>query len=105
MDTLEKLRLELRETLSKASAKAAEWEGKEKEMPPEVLSEIDANIREAEAIKGKIDVLKRKAELDAYANEGVGSNIDKQMFFINSFSASGSVVTLFLDITLLCIEV
>jgi len=73
MDTLEKLRLELRETLSKASAKAAEWEGKEKEMPPEVLSEIDANIREAEAIKSKIDVLKRKAELDAYANEGVGA--------------------------------
>jgi hypothetical protein len=33
-------------------------------MPPEVLSEIDANIREAEAIKSKIDVLKRKAELE-----------------------------------------
>jgi HK97 family phage major capsid protein len=72
MDSLEKLRSEFRETLTKANVKAAEWEGKEKEMPAEVASEISSLIREAEAIKAKVDMLKKKQELDVYAMEGTG---------------------------------
>jgi len=69
---IEKLRLEFRETLEKANAKAAEWEGKEKEMPAEVTSEISSLIRQAEDIKSKIEVLKQKQELEAYASVGSG---------------------------------
>lgn len=69
---IEKLRLEFRETLEKANAKATEWEGKEKEMPAEVTSEISSLIRQAEDLKSKIEVLKQKQELEAYASVGSG---------------------------------
>lgn len=72
MDNLATLRSEFRETLTKANAKASEWEGKEKEMPAEVASEISSLIHEAEALKAKVDMLKAKADLDAYAQEGTG---------------------------------
>lgn len=70
---IEQLRLALAEVLAKAKAKADEWAGKESEMPSAVTDEIKAFIKEAEELKGKLEIAMALKSHTDYLEKGIGT--------------------------------
>lgn len=70
---IEKLRELLNAVVAKANALAANWEGKEEEMPEEVISDIKALVKEAEELTEKVKIAMKMEASTEFLTKGLGT--------------------------------